>query len=78
VLSSKVSPRLIPTLDIEGNDSAHKLVVLAALAFGRVFPLNGVYTEGISRIKPEDIRYATEMGLHRLRLLAIGRNSRWL
>jgi homoserine dehydrogenase len=63
-----------PTLDIEGHDSAHKLVVLAALAFGRVFPLNGVYTEGISKIKPEDIRYAAEMG-YIVKLLAIGRNS---
>ncbi len=64
-----------PTLDIEGHDSAHKLVVLAALAFGRVFPLSGVYTEGISKIKPDDIRYATEMG-YLVKLLAIGRNSK--
>ncbi|MFQ5681345.1 MAG: homoserine dehydrogenase [Candidatus Omnitrophota bacterium] len=52
-----------PTLDIEGVDSAHKLIILAYLAFGRFVRLSDVFVEGITRISPDDIKYAAEMGL---------------
>ena len=63
-----------PALDIEGHDSAHKLVVLSALAFGRVFRLRDVHVEGITRVSREDIRYAGEMG-YAVKLVAAGRRS---
>jgi homoserine dehydrogenase len=61
-----------PALDVGGHDSAHKLTVLAALAFHRGFALRDVYVEGIERVTPEDLRYAAEMGFA-VKLLAIGR-----
>jgi len=63
-----------PALDVGGHDSAHKLVILAALAFDRLFALKDVYVEGIERITPADIRYAAEMGFV-VKLLAIGRRT---
>jgi len=63
-----------PALDVEGHDSAHKLVVLAALAFDRVFALSDVYVEGITRVTPEDVRYASEMGFV-VKLLATARRT---
>ena len=64
-----------PTLDIEGIDSAHKIVILALLAFGSRVTLEDVYTEGISNITQTDIIYAREFG-YRIKLLAkIGRAS---
>ncbi|PIQ89742.1 MAG: homoserine dehydrogenase [Candidatus Omnitrophica bacterium CG11_big_fil_rev_8_21_14_0_20_42_13] len=64
-----------PTLDIEGFDSAHKLVVLTQLAFGKFVRLEDVFVEGISRISLDDIKYATEMGLV-IKLLAIVKNEK--
>jgi len=61
-----------PTLDVGGHDSAHKLTVLAALAFDGLYELDDVYVEGIERITPADISYAAEMGFV-VKLLAIGR-----
>lgn len=51
-----------PTFDIDGTDAAHKLVILATLAFG--IPLNseGPFTEGINSVAPEDLRFAAELG----------------
>ena len=51
-----------PTFDVEGIDAAHKLTILASIAFG--IPLNfpAMYTEGISAVAPEDIRFADELG----------------
>jgi homoserine dehydrogenase len=63
-----------PALDVEGHDSAHKLVVLAALAFDRIFALKDVHVEGITRVTPDDIRYAAEMGFV-VKLLATGRRT---
>lgn len=63
-----------PTLDISGADSAHKLVILARLAFGEDFELGSVYTEGIEGLEAADIRYADELG-YRVKLLAIAKNS---
>lgn len=59
-----------PTYDIEGIDSAHKLAVLAALAFGTPIPFDRVYTEGISKVTPVDIAYARDFG-YRIKLLGI-------
>ncbi len=62
-----------PTYDIEGMDTAHKLVILMAMAYGMKMDLQDVTCEGISRLQPIDIDYAREMG-YRLKLLAISRN----
>jgi homoserine dehydrogenase len=61
-----------PTFDIEGIDSAHKLQILATLAFRTSVKLEDIYVEGISKITPEDILYAGEMG-YRIKLLAIAK-----
>lgn len=63
-----------PTLDIEGIDTAHKLAIACAMGFGSRIQLDKVYTEGISRIDPLDVRFAEEFGYH-LKLLAIGRQE---
>ena len=59
-----------PTFDIEGVDAAHKLTILAALAFGIPMQFKKAYTEGISKLTQEDIRYAEELG-YRIKLLGI-------
>jgi homoserine dehydrogenase len=61
-----------PTLDIEGIDSAHKLVILSTLAFGTPVDFNDIYTEGISKISPLDIGFAREFG-YKIKLLAIAK-----
>jgi len=63
-----------PTFDIEGIDSAHKLTILAALAFGIPFSFKKVYTEGITRITPLDIQFASEFG-YKIKLLAIAKRT---
>jgi homoserine dehydrogenase len=63
-----------PTLDIEGIDTAHKLAILAHLAYGKKINLKKIYTEGISRITPLDIEFARELG-YKIKLLAICRGS---
>jgi homoserine dehydrogenase len=63
-----------PTLDIEGLDSAHKLQILASLAFRTVIDLKDIHTEGITRITAQDIEYARELGF-RIKLLAIAKVS---
>jgi len=62
-----------PTYDIEGIDTAHKLVILMTIAYGTHIRLDQVTTEGISRIQPIDIDFAREFG-YRIKLLAISRN----
>ena len=64
-----------PTFDIEGIDAAHKLTILSALAFGIPMQLAKAYTEGISKLTREDIRYAEELG-YRIKLLGITRRAR--
>lgn len=59
-----------PTLDISGGDSAHKLAILASIAFGYEFSLEDIYVEGIQLISRDDIRWGSEMG-YCLKLLAI-------
>ena len=63
-----------PTFDIEGVDAAHKLTIMAAIAFGIPMQFDKVYTEGISRLTKEDIRYAEELG-YRIKLLGITRRT---
>lgn len=63
-----------PTLDIEGIDSAHKLILLTYLCFGRFVNLNDVFIEGISRISLADINYAKELGFQ-IKLLAIAKKE---
>ncbi|MEJ5210352.1 MAG: homoserine dehydrogenase [Burkholderiales bacterium] len=63
-----------PTFDIEGIDAAHKLTILAAIAFGIPMQFDKAYTEGISRLTKEDIRYAEELG-YRIKLLGITKRT---
>jgi homoserine dehydrogenase len=63
-----------PTFDIEGIDAAHKLTIMSAIAFGVPMQFDKVYTEGISKLTREDIRYAEELG-YRIKLLGITRRA---
>lgn len=65
-----------PTFDVEGVDAAHKLSLLAAIAFGIPVQFERAHVEGISQLTAEDIRYAEELG-YRIKLLGIAkRNAR--
>jgi len=61
-----------PTFDIDGTDAAHKLVILAALAFGMPLDIDGPFCEGIDRVAPEDLNFAQELG-YRIKHLGIAR-----
>ena len=61
-----------PTFDVEGIDAAHKLTILAAIAFGMPLKFDGVYTEGLSTLQTEDVRYARELG-YQIKQLGIAR-----
>ncbi len=61
-----------PTLDVEGIDTAHKIAILGALAYGMEINLADVYIEGISKITPLDIEFAGQFG-YRIKLLAISK-----
>lgn len=61
-----------PRLDIEGIDSAHKLAILARLAFRTRVPFGAIYVEGIGGVTPADMEYARELG-YVVKLLAIGK-----
>ena len=61
-----------PAADIDGIDTAHKLAILAALAFDRVVPFESVHVEGIRPIGALDIGFADELGF-RIKLLGIAR-----
>ena len=61
-----------PTFDIEGIDAAHKLAILASLAFAMPLQFDKVFTEGISTISPADIKYAEQLG-YRIKHLGIAR-----
>lgn len=63
-----------PSLDIHGNDAAHKLALLCLLAFGRSVKLEQIYTEGISRITANDLQYAQALG-YSVKLLAIAKRQ---
>ena len=61
-----------PTLDVGGGDTAHKLALLAALAFGTAPDLAHVAVEGITHITADDIAFASEFGF-RIKLLGVAR-----
>ena len=63
-----------PTLDISGGDSAHKLAILASIAFGCSIEMNDIYVEGIQHVSKDDVRFGGEMG-YVLKLLAIAEND---
>lgn len=63
-----------PTFDVEGIDAAHKLVILASLAFGIPLQFDKVYTEGITKISREDVEYAEELG-YRIKHLGVARKT---
>ena len=59
-----------PTFDIEGTDSAHKLMLLSAIAFGVPVDMSKVHIEGITHLEAKDIKFAEELG-YRIKLLGI-------
>ena len=63
-----------PGLDVDGIDTAHKLAVLASLAFGTAADFDAVSVAGIRNVSPMDLEYARELGF-RIKLLAIGRRT---
>ncbi|MGY8789370.1 MAG: homoserine dehydrogenase [Pseudomonadales bacterium] len=63
-----------PTFDVEGIDAAHKLTILASIAFGIPLQFDKAYTEGIGDITIEDIHYAKELG-YRIKHLGIARQT---
>jgi homoserine dehydrogenase len=62
-----------PTYDVEGIDTAHKLVILMTMAYGMSVQLSDVSIEGITAIEPVDIEFARDFG-YRIKLLAISVN----
>ena len=67
-----------PTADVEGYDSCRKIAILSSLAYGRFLDYEQIYTEGITKITPEDMAYAKELGMT-IKLLGtsrkVGENS---
>ncbi|MCO6411131.1 MAG: homoserine dehydrogenase [Thiogranum sp.] len=63
-----------PTFDVEGIDAAHKLTILASIAFGIPLQFDKVYTEGISYITREDVSYAEQLG-YRIKHLGVARRT---
>ncbi len=63
-----------PSFDIDGIDAAHKLTILASIAFGIPLQFDSVYTEGISHLTLDDVNYAQELG-YRIKHLGITRRA---
>lgn len=63
-----------PTFDVEGIDAAHKLTIMAAIAFGMPMQFEKAYTEGITKLTIKDIKYAEELG-YRVKLLGISKKT---
>ena len=63
-----------PTFDVEGIDAAHKLTILASLAFGIPLQFDACYTEGIGKIEAQDVEYAEELG-YRIKHLGVTRHT---
>jgi homoserine dehydrogenase len=63
-----------PGFDVEGVDAAHKLTILASIAFGIPLQFEKVYTEGITHITAEDVAYAGELG-YRIKHLGVARRA---
>jgi len=63
-----------PSFDVDGIDAAHKLAILAALAFGRPVAFEAVHVEGIRHVSALDIAFAGELG-YRIKLLGLARRT---
>lgn len=63
-----------PTFDVEGIDAAHKLTILGSLAFGIDLQFDKCFTEGISKIEPQDVDYAEQLG-YRIKHLGVARKT---
>ena len=63
-----------PTFDIEGIDAAHKLTIMASIAFGIPTQFDKAYVEGITKLEATDIEYAEQLG-YRIKLLGITKRS---
>jgi homoserine dehydrogenase len=63
-----------PTFDVEGYDTAHKLALLTALAFGTQVDADAIYVEGISNVTPLDLKMAQELG-YRIKLLGVAERT---
>jgi len=63
-----------PTADIEGHDAARKIAILASIAFNTRIAFSDVYVEGITKITPEDIKYASDLG-YVIKLLGIANGA---
>jgi homoserine dehydrogenase len=63
-----------PTFDVEGIDAAHKLTILGSIAFGIPLQFEKTYTEGITKIEPQDVEYADQFG-YRIKHLGIARKT---
>ena len=63
-----------PSFDVEGIDAAHKLAILAAIAFGKPLAFDSVYIEGITKVTPEDLKHAEQLG-YRIKHLGIARRT---
>jgi len=64
-----------PTFDIEGHDTAQKLIILAKLGFGKYVPQEDFYVEGITKISPEDIEFASKELNYVIKLLGIAKKT---
>ncbi|WLD56927.1 homoserine dehydrogenase [Salinispirillum sp. LH 10-3-1] len=64
-----------PTFDVEGIDAAHKLTILASIAYGVPLQFESVFTEGITQITQEDVQYAEELG-YRIKHLGIAKRGK--
>lgn len=63
-----------PTDDVEGYDACRKIAILSSLAYGKFFNYEEIYTEGITKITPEDVEYAEELGMT-VKLLGTSRKT---
>jgi len=63
-----------PTFDVEGIDAAHKLAILASIAFGIPLSFDKIYTQGISQVHADDIAYCEELG-YRIKHLGIAKRQ---
>lgn len=63
-----------PSLDVDGIDAAHKIQILASLAYGSYIDFHEIYVEGIRGIEPIDTKFGSELG-YKLKLLAIAREE---
>ena len=63
-----------PTFDVEGIDASHKLAILSSIAFSMPLSLDGLFTDGITKLEPQDVAYARELG-YVIKHLGIARRS---